>query len=149
LEPARPTAMNAELKISIRLCPTSAIAARRSGVVRPGVSKIWAARLAPATSARPRTMAIASFRRSASAMIAATVLEPGMIFHLPQPFRVQHDGYLNRYLDTGERRIIGIGRIVVGDDDGVVVESDVAVEAAEEIFGKVCRIPLGIGGTES
>jgi two-component system, LuxR family, sensor kinase FixL len=33
---------------------------------------------------------------------------------MPQPFRDQHDGYLKRYLATGERRIIGIGRVVVG-----------------------------------
>jgi two-component system sensor kinase FixL len=33
---------------------------------------------------------------------------------MPSPYREQHDTYLKRYLSTGERRIIGIGRIVVG-----------------------------------
>jgi len=33
---------------------------------------------------------------------------------MPSPDREQHDSYLKRYLHTGERRIIGIGRIVVG-----------------------------------
>ncbi|MGE0575186.1 PAS domain S-box protein [Reyranella sp.] len=33
---------------------------------------------------------------------------------MPSPDREQHDAYLRRYLSTGERRIIGIGRIVVG-----------------------------------
>ena len=33
---------------------------------------------------------------------------------MPSPYREQHDGYLDRYLTTGERRIIGIGRVVVG-----------------------------------
>ncbi|MBI2741657.1 MAG: PAS domain S-box protein [Rhodospirillales bacterium] len=33
---------------------------------------------------------------------------------MPSPDREQHDAYLKRYLSTGERRIIGIGRIVVG-----------------------------------
>jgi two-component system sensor kinase FixL len=33
---------------------------------------------------------------------------------MPSPDRENHDVYLKRYLTTGERRIIGIGRIVVG-----------------------------------
>jgi two-component system sensor kinase FixL len=33
---------------------------------------------------------------------------------MPTPHREQHDGYLERYMKTGERRIIGIGRVVVG-----------------------------------
>jgi two-component system sensor kinase FixL len=33
---------------------------------------------------------------------------------MPSPHREQHDGYLHRYLTTGERHIIGIGRVVVG-----------------------------------
>lgn len=33
---------------------------------------------------------------------------------MPSPHRELHDGYLERYLATGERHIIGIGRIVVG-----------------------------------
>ncbi len=33
---------------------------------------------------------------------------------MPTPYREQHDGYLNRYLTTGEKRIIGVDRVVVG-----------------------------------
>ena len=33
---------------------------------------------------------------------------------MPSPYRDAHDGYIRRYRTTGERRIIGIGRVVVG-----------------------------------
>ena len=33
---------------------------------------------------------------------------------MPEPYRGQHDGYLSRYLTTGEKRIIGRDRVVVG-----------------------------------
>jgi two-component system sensor kinase FixL len=33
---------------------------------------------------------------------------------MPSPYREAHDSYLARYLATAERRIIGIGRVVVG-----------------------------------
>ncbi|HLZ66693.1 MAG TPA: PAS domain S-box protein [Aliidongia sp.] len=33
---------------------------------------------------------------------------------MPSPYHEAHDEYLGRYLATGERRIIGIGRVVVG-----------------------------------
>ena len=33
---------------------------------------------------------------------------------MPEPDRTAHDSYMTHYMDTGERRIIGIGRVVVG-----------------------------------
>lgn len=33
---------------------------------------------------------------------------------MPEPYRAEHDAYIERYKNTGEKRIIGIGREVVG-----------------------------------
>lgn len=47
---------------------------------------------------------------------------------MPSPYREAHDGYLERYLRTGERRIIGIGREVLAQrKNGDVFPIDLAV----------------------
>jgi two-component system, LuxR family, sensor kinase FixL len=47
---------------------------------------------------------------------------------MPAPYRDEHDRYLERYRTTGERRIIGIGRVVVGlRQDGSTFPMELAV----------------------
>ena len=47
---------------------------------------------------------------------------------MPQPYRKEHDGYLHRYLTTGEKRIIGVDRVVVGQrKDGSTFPMKLAV----------------------
>jgi two-component system sensor kinase FixL len=50
---------------------------------------------------------------------------------MPSPDRERHDSYLQRYLSTGERRIIGIGRVVFGERrDGTKFPMELSVGEA-------------------
>jgi two-component system, LuxR family, sensor kinase FixL len=53
---------------------------------------------------------------------------------MPEPDRSRHDEYINHYLQTGEKRIIGIGRVVTGlRRDGTTFPMELSVgEAGEE-----------------
>jgi two-component system sensor kinase FixL len=72
-----------------------------------------------------------SFSSAASRLFgyeAGEVIGQNVKMLMPSPYRESHDGYLGRYLGTGERRIIGIGRVVVGErKDGSTFPMELSV----------------------
>ena len=74
---------------------------------------------------------ITTFSPSASRQFGWThedVVGRNVSMLMPNPYRDAHDNYLQRYLSTGERRIIGIGRVVVGErKDGSTFPMELSV----------------------
>lgn len=73
---------------------------------------------------------------------------------MPSPYHEQHDGYLDRYRQTGERRIIGIGREVMGQrKDGSTFPLHLAVSeinaGERKLFAGIIRDISDLKAAES
>ena len=75
--------------------------------------------------------AIVSFNAAAVRQFGYTeqqVVGQNVHILMPEPYRSGHDGYIRRYLTTGEKRIIGVDRVVVGRrEDGSTFPMKLAV----------------------
>ena len=59
---------------------------------------------------------------------AGEVIGKDLMMLMPEPYRSQHDGSIERYVATGEARVIGIGREVAGlRKDGSTFPMEIAV----------------------
>jgi len=61
---------------------------------------------------------------------------------MPEPFKSKHDQYIKNYLESGDSKIIGIGREVIGlRNDGTLFPADLAIS---EIYLNETRMFTGV-----
>jgi PAS domain S-box-containing protein len=64
---------------------------------------------------------------------SAEVIRQNVKMLMPSPYRIEHDGYIKNFLRSGERKIIGIGREVLGQrKDGSTFPMDLSVGEAKQ-----------------
>jgi two-component system sensor kinase FixL len=79
---------------------------------------------------------VETFNRSAERLFgfeAGEVIGHNVKMLMPDYYKLRHDGYLERYLQTGERRIIGIGRVVSGQrKDGSTFPMELSIGEVQD-----------------
>jgi len=89
--------------------------------------------------------AITTFNAAAERLFgyaAAEVLGKPVDLLMPEPYHSEHRGYIDRYLSTGEPRIIGVGREVLGRRASG--ETFPIALSVGEVHGTSCRSFVGI-----
>lgn len=85
---------------------------------------------------------IRSFNRAAEDIFgysAREIIGSNVRTLMPEPDRANHDSYMNAYLTTGERRVIGVGREVEGRArDGTRLALELSIAEWRDIDGQQC-----------
>jgi len=83
---------------------------------------------------------VKSFNPAAQSLFgysAHEVIGENVSMLMPEPYQSQHDDYLKNYLVTGHRRVIGIGREVVGKrKNGQIFPMELSI--SEVVQGNIC-----------
>jgi two-component system sensor kinase FixL len=124
--------------------PADYPASRQRGATLPGREALLQAIVATSPDGLitiDQTGVIQSFNPAAERMFgysAEEVIGRNVACLMPSPYREQHDSYISRYLRTGDRRIIGIGREVQGQRrDGTTFPLELAVGEVRAEEGRI------------